>query len=46
MDINGSFGHTSSRVPQKKSYAANVCEEALRTGLPVGNFTLLYAPVT
>jgi hypothetical protein len=45
MDINGSCGHTSSRVPQK-AHAANVCEEALRTGLPVGNFTLLYAPVT
>lgn len=45
MDINGSFGRTSSRVPQKAS-AADVCEEALRTGLPVGDFTLLYAPVT
>jgi hypothetical protein len=45
MDINGSFGHTSSRGPQKAS-AADVGEEALHTGYRYGNFTLLYAPVT
>jgi hypothetical protein len=45
MDINGSFGRTSSRGPQK-THAANVGEEALHTGYRYGNFTLLYAPVT
>jgi hypothetical protein len=45
MDINGSFGHTSHRRPQKIS-AADVGEEALHTGYRYGNFTLLYAPVT